>query len=64
MVSVSSGMDSGAASRTSLGRVTLVGERRRVDLVLPAQEPLGALLPDVLRLLGDWPGEGRWRGGW
>lgn len=58
MVSVSSGMDSGAASRTSLGRVTLVGERRRVDLVLPAQEPLGALLPDVLRLLGDWPGEG------
>ncbi|WP_437044232.1 EsaB/YukD family protein [Streptomyces angustmyceticus] len=58
MVSVSSGMDSGAASRTSLSRVTLVGERRRVDLVLPAQEPLGALLPDLLRLLGDRPGSG------
>ncbi|MEU5020307.1 type VII secretion integral membrane protein EccD [Streptomyces angustmyceticus] len=51
-------MDSGAASRTSLGRVTLVGERRRADLVLPAREPLGALLPDVLRLLGDRPGDG------
>ncbi|TYB43617.1 type VII secretion integral membrane protein EccD [Actinomadura chibensis] len=34
-------------------RVTLVGERRRVDLVLPAGEPIGALMPDVLELLGD-----------
>ncbi|WP_433325762.1 EsaB/YukD family protein [Spirillospora sp. CA-294931] len=34
-------------------RVTLVGERRRVDMVLPAQEPIGALMPDVLQLLGD-----------
>jgi type VII secretion integral membrane protein EccD len=33
--------------------VTLVGERRRVDAVLPADEPVGALLPDVLVLLGD-----------
>ncbi|MBA9006724.1 type VII secretion integral membrane protein EccD [Thermomonospora cellulosilytica] len=34
-------------------RVTLVGEHRRVDMVLPAQEPIGALMPDVLQLLGD-----------
>nr|WP_308119508.1 EsaB/YukD family protein [Streptomyces sp. JJ38] len=39
--------------RPGLSRVTLVGERRRVDLVLPSQEPVGDLLPDVLRLLGD-----------
>ncbi|MEU4999341.1 type VII secretion integral membrane protein EccD [Streptomyces sp. NPDC021622] len=40
-------------SRTALSRVTLVGERRRVDLVLPSQEPVGLLLPEVLRLLDD-----------
>jgi type VII secretion integral membrane protein EccD len=34
-------------------RVTLVGEARTVDMVLPAREPLGALMPDVLELLGD-----------
>ncbi|MGX1853709.1 EsaB/YukD family protein [Streptomyces sp. NPDC055299] len=57
MVSVSTGRGSGAVSGTSLSRVTLVGERRRVDLVLPAQESLGVLLPEVLRLLGDRPGQ-------
>ncbi|WP_260867747.1 type VII secretion integral membrane protein EccD [Streptomyces sp. SAJ15] len=36
-----------------LSRVTLVGDRRRVDLVLPADEPIGRLLPDILRLLDD-----------
>ncbi|MEV4433410.1 type VII secretion integral membrane protein EccD [Streptomyces sp. NPDC049585] len=36
-----------------MSRVTLVGDRRRVDLVLPADEPIGRLLPDVLRLLDD-----------
>lgn len=36
-----------------LSRVTLVGERRRVELVLPSQEPVGRLLPEVLRLLDD-----------
>ncbi|MCB5907925.1 type VII secretion integral membrane protein EccD [Streptomyces pinistramenti] len=46
----------GAGQRASLSRVTLVGERRRVDLVLPAQEPIGVLLPDILRLLDDRPG--------
>jgi type VII secretion integral membrane protein EccD len=34
-------------------RVTLVGERRRVDLVLPSTEPVGSLMPDLLALLGD-----------
>ncbi|QEU97809.1 type VII secretion integral membrane protein EccD [Streptomyces kanamyceticus] len=43
-------------SRTALSRVTLVGEQRRVDLVLPSQEPIGLLLPEVLRLLGDQVG--------
>lgn len=57
MVSVSTGRGSGAVSGTSLSRVTLVGERRRVDLVLPARESLGVLLPEVLRLLGDRPGQ-------
>jgi type VII secretion integral membrane protein EccD len=33
--------------------VTLVGEGRRVDAVLPAAEPVGALMPEVLDLLGD-----------
>ncbi|MGP3927875.1 type VII secretion integral membrane protein EccD [Streptomyces sp. 8N616] len=40
-------------SRTGLSRVTLVGERRRIDLVLPSQEPIGRLLPEVMRLLDD-----------
>ncbi|HEY7486522.1 MAG TPA: type VII secretion integral membrane protein EccD [Streptosporangiaceae bacterium] len=34
-------------------RVTLVSERRRVDAVLPSDEPIGRLLPDVLLLVGD-----------
>ncbi|MFB7894784.1 type VII secretion integral membrane protein EccD [Streptomyces xiamenensis] len=37
-------------------RVTLVGEYRRVDVVLSADEPVGVLLPEILRLLGDRPG--------
>ncbi|MFI6543633.1 type VII secretion integral membrane protein EccD [Streptomyces prunicolor] len=48
-------ISTGASSRAglALSRVTLVGERRRVDLVLPSQEPIGRLLPEVMRLLGD-----------
>ncbi|MDF2272644.1 type VII secretion integral membrane protein EccD [Streptomyces coacervatus] len=48
-------ISTGASSRTglALSRVTLVGERRRVDLVLPSQEPIGRLLPEVMRLLDD-----------
>ncbi|KAB2388803.1 type VII secretion integral membrane protein EccD [Actinomadura montaniterrae] len=34
-------------------RVTLVGETRRLDMVLPARTPVGALMPDVLELLND-----------
>ncbi|WP_236247031.1 type VII secretion integral membrane protein EccD [Streptomyces sp. CC210A] len=40
-------------SRAPLSRVTLVGERRRADLVLPSDTPIGQLLPDILRLLDD-----------
>mgnify|MGYP006159220649 CR=1 FL=1 len=40
-----------------MSRVTLVGERRRVDLVLPSQEPIGLLLPEVMRLLDDRVGD-------
>ncbi|WP_327660172.1 MULTISPECIES: type VII secretion integral membrane protein EccD [unclassified Streptomyces] len=47
----------GAVSRTVLSRITLVGERRRIDLVLPSQEPVGLLLPEVMRLLDDRVGD-------
>ena len=40
-------------SRAQLSRVTLVGERRRADLVLPSDTPIGQLLPDILQLLDD-----------
>ncbi|MGW1146022.1 EsaB/YukD family protein [Streptomyces sp. NPDC002454] len=44
----------GTTSRgTALSRVTLVGERRRMDLVLPSREPIGRLLPDIIGLLDD-----------
>ncbi|MFE7115032.1 EsaB/YukD family protein [Streptomyces sp. NPDC057654] len=43
----------GAGQRTGLSRVTLVGDRRRVDLLLPSTDPVGRLLPDILRLLDD-----------
>ncbi|MEV4617881.1 EsaB/YukD family protein [Asanoa sp. NPDC049573] len=34
-------------------RVTVVGARRRLDTVLPADEPVGRLLPEVLVLLDE-----------
>ncbi|GAA1045419.1 type VII secretion integral membrane protein EccD [Streptomyces murinus] len=40
-------------SRTQLSRVTLVGERRRADIVLPSDTPIGQLLPDILQVLDD-----------
>ncbi|MFE3860913.1 type VII secretion integral membrane protein EccD [Streptomyces goshikiensis] len=40
-------------SRAQLSRVTLVGERRRADMVLPSDIPIGQLLPDILLLLDD-----------
>jgi type VII secretion integral membrane protein EccD len=39
--------------RTQLSRVTLIGERRRADIVLPSDTPIGQLLPDILQLLDD-----------
>ncbi|MGW0698271.1 type VII secretion integral membrane protein EccD [Streptomyces sp. NPDC002867] len=42
-----------ASSRVQLSRVTLVGERRRADIVLPSDTPIGQLLPDILQLLDD-----------
>lgn len=36
-------------------RVTLIGSSRHVDLVLPSQEPVGTLLPQILELLDDQP---------
>ncbi|WP_190143305.1 type VII secretion integral membrane protein EccD [Streptomyces glebosus] len=42
-------------SRAQLSRVTLVGERRRADIVLLSDTPIGQLLPDILKLLDDRP---------
>ncbi len=36
-------------------RITVVGSRRRIDLVLPSEETVGRLMPEVLHLLGDPP---------
>jgi hypothetical protein len=38
-----------------LSRVTLAGPRRRIDLVLPADEPIGLLLPEVVGMVGHPP---------
>lgn len=46
-------MSTATTSRARLSRVTLVGERRRADIVLPADTPIGQLLPDILKLLDD-----------
>ena len=46
-------MSTAANSRAQLSRVTLVGERRRADIVLPSDTPIGELLPDILQLLDD-----------
>lgn len=36
-------------------RVTLVGQQRHLDLLLPSDQPVAALMPQVLDLLGDEP---------
>jgi type VII secretion integral membrane protein EccD len=41
----------------SLTRVTIIGRRRRVDVVLPSDEPLGLLLPEIVAVVGYEPGE-------
>ncbi|MCC3297177.1 type VII secretion integral membrane protein EccD [Arthrobacter caoxuetaonis] len=38
-------------------RVTLVGRQRHLDLLLPSDQPVAALMPQVLELLGDEPSE-------
>ncbi|KOG29456.1 secretion protein snm4 [Streptomyces viridochromogenes] len=53
MISTGTLSRSATGRRTALSRVTLVGERRRVDLVLPSREPVGVLLPEIMRLLDD-----------
>ncbi|MET9312003.1 EsaB/YukD family protein [Kribbella sp. NPDC003505] len=44
---------------TTYSRVTVIGRRRRMDAVLPADEPLGKLLPDLMQMLDEpverWP---------
>ncbi|MFD9814920.1 type VII secretion integral membrane protein EccD [Streptomyces sp. NPDC059080] len=45
-------------SQAQLSRVTLVGERRRADIVLLSDTPIGQLLPEILQLLGDRPASG------
>lgn len=46
-------MSTAATARAQLSRVTLVGERRQADMVLPSDTPIGKLLPDILQLLDD-----------
>lgn len=41
-----------ASTAGRLTRVTLAGPHRRADLVLPSSERLGALLPEIVTLLG------------
>ncbi|MGW5941956.1 EsaB/YukD family protein [Streptomyces celluloflavus] len=57
MVSMRTGAEQ-AEQGAPLSRVTLVGERRRIGLALPAREPIGVLLPEIVRLLGDRPDPG------
>ncbi|QKV94097.1 type VII secretion integral membrane protein EccD [Streptomyces sp. NA02950] len=46
-------VNTASTSRAQLSRVTLIGERRRADIVLPSDAPIGQLLPDILQLLDD-----------
>ncbi len=46
-------VESPAESNAGYSRVTLVGRRARADLVLPSTEPIGSLMPEVLRILGE-----------
>jgi ESX secretion system protein EccD len=54
-----------STSGADLCRVTVVGPRRRVDIVLPAYVPFAELFPTVLRYAGsDLANAGLARGGW
>ena len=41
---------------TDYTRLTIVGSTRRADLVVPADEPIGGLVPRLMELLGEVPG--------
>lgn len=45
------------AATGRLTRVTLVGPRQRIDLVLPSEEPVGVLLPELVAMAGHRPAE-------
>ncbi|EMY35793.1 hypothetical protein D477_002606, partial [Arthrobacter crystallopoietes BAB-32] len=36
-------------------RVTLIGDSRHLDLLLPSEEPVGTLMPQILELMADTP---------
>lgn len=55
MTSVTSGAPRTPAPTGRLTRVTLVGPRRRADLVLPSDEPIGMLLPEIVAMIGSGP---------
>lgn len=38
-----------------LTRVTLIGPQHRIDLVLPSEEPVGVLLPEIVTMIGYGP---------
>ena len=50
------GADAPAARTGHLTRITLSGARRRADLVLPSDEPLGLLVPDLVAMVGGRSG--------
>ncbi|UBH24940.1 EsaB/YukD family protein [Micrococcus porci] len=41
---------------TKYSRVTLLGERRHADVLLPSDTPVGVLMPQILSLLAEQPG--------
>jgi type VII secretion integral membrane protein EccD len=45
------------AATGRLTRVTMVGPRQRVDLVLPSEEPVGVLLPELVAMMGRSPAD-------
>ncbi|TVT61601.1 type VII secretion integral membrane protein EccD [Amycolatopsis rhizosphaerae] len=42
----------GATEASQLTRITLVGPRHRIDLVLPSHERIGTLLPEMVAMVG------------
>lgn len=55
MTSVTTPPSQSPAPTGRLTRITLVGPRRRVDLVLPSDEPIGLLLPEIVAIVGMGP---------